>query len=354
MLTNRYIPPPNFQFPGRPDKRGAQRRLQSSWLQRYSWLEYSAQADGGFCLLCMLFGVGREGVDLGVLVSRPLTNFKKALEELKEHDTKCTHCEAVTKADHFMKVMQGHQEPVHHQINTALAERATANRQRLVPIVKTVLFCGRQNISLRGHLDSDKQTKANPSVNHGNFRALLKFRVDAGEYNHMGTAPGNATYTSATIQNELIEIIGDLIREQILDRVRESKFYPVIADEVTDSANKEQLSLVLRYLNPETGEIAEDLVEFTECDMGITGQAVANYILHLLQKFNLDPTLLRGPRYDGAGNMAGKTRGAAAIITAQYPLALYVHCASHQLNLAVIKSAEVTSEEHDGDQQEAA
>ena len=159
MLTNRYIPPPNFQFPGRPDKHGSQRCFQSSWLQRYSWLEYSVQADGGFCLPCILFGVGREGIDLGVLVSRPLTNFKKALEELKAHDTKCTHCEAVTKADHFMKVMQGQQEPVHQQIDTALAERVAANRQRLVPIVKTVLFCGRQNIALRGHLDSDKQTK---------------------------------------------------------------------------------------------------------------------------------------------------------------------------------------------------
>ncbi len=119
--------------------------------------------------------------------------------------------------------------------------------------------------------------------------------------------------------------------------------YSMIADEVTDSANKERLSLVLCYLNPESGEIAEDLLEFFESDMGITGEAVAGYILHLLQKFNLDPTLLRGQGYNGAGNMAGKTRGAAAITTAQYPLTLYVHHAYHQLNLAVIKSTEVTS-----------
>ncbi len=77
--------------------------------------------------------------------------------------------------------------------------------------------------------------------------------------------------------------------------------------------------------------------------MGITGQAVAENILHLLQKFNLDPRLLHWQGYDGAGNMAVKTWGAAAIITAQYPLALYVHCASHQLNLVVVRSAEVTS-----------
>ncbi len=34
----------------------------------------------------------------------------------------------------------------------------------------------------------------------------------------------------------------------------------------------------------------------------------------------LDPNKLRGQAYDGAGNMADKTKGAAAIITSQFPL----------------------------------
>ena len=41
--------------------------------------------------------------------------------------------------------------------------------------------------------------------------------------------------------------------------------------------------------------------------------------------------------------MAGSVRGTAALITAQYPLAMYLHCASHCLNLAVVKSLQVTS-----------
>ena len=41
--------------------------------------------------------------------------------------------------------------------------------------------------------------------------------------------------------------------------------------------------------------------------------------------------------------MAGSVRGTAALIKAQYPLALYLHCASHCLNLAVVKSLQVTS-----------
>ena len=44
---------------------------------------------------------------------------------------------------------------------------------------------------------------------------------------------------------------------------------------------------------------------------------------------------MRGQAYDGAGSMAGKTNGAAA---REYPLVLYLHCASHCLNLAVVKS----------------
>ena len=41
--------------------------------------------------------------------------------------------------------------------------------------------------------------------------------------------------------------------------------------------------------------------------------------------------------------MAGSVNGTAALIAAQYPLALYIHCASHCLNLAVVKSLQVTS-----------
>jgi hypothetical protein len=84
-------------------------------------------------------------------------------------------------------------------------------------------------------------------------------------------------------------------------------------------------------------------VTFLECDCGITGQALADMMISFLKTQGLDPTKLCGQAYDGAGNMSGKTNGDAAIITSQYPLALYVHCASHCLNLAVVKSLEETS-----------
>ena len=116
-----------------------------------------------------------------------------------------------------------------------------------------------------------------------------------------------------------------------------------MADEVTDSSNKEQLSLVIRYVDPDDCGIPKDLVDFIECDIGITGSALAEKIIGFLQNHGVDITKLRGQAYDGAGNMAGWTRGAASLITAQYPLALYLHCASQCLNLAVVKSLEETN-----------
>ena len=53
---------------------------------------------------------------------------------------------------------------------------------------------------------------------------------------------------------------------------------------------------------------------------------------------HLDPSKMCGLAYDGTSNMSGKTNGAAARISSQYHLALYTHCISHYLNLAVVAS----------------
>ena len=160
---------------------------------------------------------------------------------------------------------------------------------------------------------------------------------------HLATGSRNATYTSSGIQNEITEVLGSQIRQKIIDKVKASQWFTVIADEVTDCSNKEQLSLVLRYVDTDTVLIREDVVGFLECNTGITGQCLADKLMGCLQAYDLDLTKLRGQAYDRAGNVAGTVKGAAAIISRQYPLALYLHCASHCLNLAVVKSLQITS-----------
>ena len=95
--------------------------------------------------------------------------------------------------------------------------------------------------------------------------ALLKFRAEAGDdvlAVHLNEATDRAKYTSATIQNELISIIGGQLRQSIVGQIpNNAPFYSILADEVTDVANKEQFSLAVRFVDID-GTIHEEFLGF--------------------------------------------------------------------------------------------
>ena len=65
---------------------------------------------------------------------------------------------------------------------------------------------------------------------------------------HFAESHKNATYPSKTTQNELITIIGEQILHTIVNRLSTTGgFFSVIAYEVQDCSNLEQLALVVRY-----------------------------------------------------------------------------------------------------------
>lgn len=188
--------------------------------------------------------------ELGVLVTKPLTNFKKATEKLDEHfHGKQFHKTAMEAAMVFIKIQRGKSLSIDKQLVRQRRECVARNRLILRSIVETIILCGRQGVALRGHRDDSTHVELDPLSNHGNFLALLQFRVLAGDKvleEHLQRALGNALYTSKTIQNEMINICGNLIRQKLLKSVHDGHFFSVIADEATDASNKEQLSLTIR------------------------------------------------------------------------------------------------------------
>ena len=56
--------------------------------------------------------------------------------------------------------------------------------------------------------------------------------------------------------------------------------------------------------------------------------------------------LCRGQGYDGAANMSGHLSGAQAFISNKYPLAKYVHCVAHSLNLVLTDSSKIPDIKH--------
>ena len=220
------------------------------------------------------------------------------------------------------------------------------NRKKLVPIVDTIKLCGRLGLPLRGHRDDSKYHPEVGSYSQGgvgNFVELLNFRVRGGDtllQEHLKNCPKNASYISKTTQNDLIKSCGQVITDKIVDEVKRNKFFTIIADEAADSSNKEQMSLVLRFVD-DNRNIREDFVRFLHCKWGLCGADLAKLILNALTDLSLNINDCRGQGYDGAGAVAGHINGLSAHILRLNRKAIYTHCYSHRLNLAICDSCSV-------------
>ncbi|XP_063219757.1 52 kDa repressor of the inhibitor of the protein kinase-like isoform X1 [Bacillus rossius redtenbacheri] len=147
-------------------------------------------------------------------------------------------------------------------------------------------------------------------------------------------------YTSPTVQNEIITIIGTTLQETIVNRALKANYFTVLADETSDVQRIEQFSLCIRYVDPEVTELREDFLSFVPV-YDVSGAGLANTIKKNLVSLGLDMNRLRGQGYDGASAMKGEFRGVQAIIAEEYPKALYTHCASHCLNLCLNDSSKI-------------
>ena len=295
-LTGVLKPSRHFKFPTKIEF-GKKRSFNYHWLETFPWLSYSPTLDGAFCLPCVLFASDavKSGQKLERLLHKPLDTWTSAMRKFKEHESNSKiHKAATVMASEFKKNMEGKTTSIHHQLDQGMARTIQQNREKMSSILKTIIFCGKQNISLRGHRD-DSQCLTIDDNNPGNFQKLLEFRIDSGDKileTHLSTAPRNATYRSKTIQNELISCCGDYITSKIVVNIKEAGFFSIMADEATDSSNVEQLVLVIRYCQ-ESVEIQEDFIGFLACTSGITGESIAKAIIDRVNSLGLDMSLCR-------------------------------------------------------------
>ena len=148
---------------------------------------------------CVLFAydipIGKNGQQLDRLLNKPLDTWTSAARKLKEHENNSKiHKAATVTASDFKKNMEKQTTSVHHQLDQSMRRTVEQNRLKLTSILKTVIFCDKQNIALCGHRDDSQHLTGDK--NPGNFQKLLEFRIDAGDAvleNHFSTAPKNAT-----------------------------------------------------------------------------------------------------------------------------------------------------------------
>ena len=295
-----------------------------------------------FCKFCVLFapqtGVGRNNQRPGRLVVTKYDKWKNALQAFHEHQLTDYHNDCVKAAENLQKVARGEIPSVDVVLNSQLKQQIVDNRKRILPIIDTVILCGRQGLALRGDGDhGNMQSLEDPLTNDGNFRALLRYRTNGGDehlVNQLLRSGLNATYISPTIQNEVIHACNDLILADVVEKVNAAHCFSVLADETADISGTEQFALCVRYMDCDVGVVREDFLQFVPV-FDVTGKSLATVLNDRLIRFGTDVQYLRGQGYDGAAAMSGRLHGAQSYVRALHPLALYVHCGAHSLNLAI-------------------
>ncbi|KAG8391554.1 hypothetical protein BUALT_Bualt01G0199700 [Buddleja alternifolia] len=148
------------------------------------------------------------------------------------------------------------------------------------------------------------------SHNHGSFIEIIKHTASYNdEVNSivLENAPHNASYTSPPIQKEILSIYAMKIQKFIKDEIGEAK-YCIILDESRDESKREQMAIVLRFVD------------------------IKGFIRESIQN-------IRGQKYDGASNIRGEWNGLQALFLSECPYAYYVHCFAHRLQLILVAAA---------------
>lgn len=364
VIKNPWIPPANYKFPYSEHKKkgkNEKRYLSHKHLNEFEWVVYSDINKGLFCKYCVFFSdhSGNNRQLLQRLVKKPLISFAKIMGndgDLSAHNKIMYHRNAVSSSENFCKIYENPNTSITNRLAVNRAKTVEDNRNRLRPIIRTIIFLGRQNIPLRGN-NEDVNITENIVNNDGNFRQLIKYR---SEYDfvlaeHLKNAKSNATYISKTTQNQIIEACGLEINNIILKRIEEAKYYSIIFEETTDISTVSQLSICLPYVF--NNERHEDFIEFLNVhetafseqnsqeyfEPKITGKIIGQLVLEILKKYNLNPLNCIGIGTDGCSMMISEQIGAVKEIQKVAINAFRCPCFSHALNLTISRASTVRS-----------
>jgi len=187
-----------------------------------------------------------------------------------------------------------------------------------------------QGCAFRGHDESPD------SLNRENFIELIKSWGDCNEEMKkvvLENAPGNAKYTSPKVQKEILNIYINKVRNMIQEEIRNAN-YCILVDEALDEGNKEQMAIVLRFVDGE-GFVRERFFDIVEV-VDTKTLTLQSELCTILARHDLQVQGMRGQGYDGASNMHGARNGLQALFLKDCPYAYYVHCFAHQLQLALV------------------
>jgi hypothetical protein len=148
----------------------------------------------------------------------------------------------------------------------------------------------KQGLATRGYDESAF------SLIHGNFKALVNVMAKGNKSLATFLTRKHANYTSPDIQNEVIGLFADDVRQKILSDMNSCKYFSTILDETSDITHIEQVAFCVRYVK-ETNR------------SWYTSGLVAKTDGEIFETFGLQLNNVVAQCYDGVANMRGEFKG---------------------------------------------
>lgn len=308
---------------GRKSSTTYTRRFHSEVYEKYFWMCGCEIRNALYCFPCLLFGNqdswSRNGIrDLGHLS-----------EYANKHMASKKHMGNVLDLNNVgsINVAAQYSESINRK-----REEVERNRYVLSKIIDCIKFCGEFDLALRGQFETDDSSKS------GIFPGLVNLiaSVDSAVKNDLVTN-SVAQWTSKTVQHELLQCMLEICREKIKEELKMANFVAVMADETIDESEHMQMIIVYRYETQ--GIVYERFWGFSDPD-GQTSSEISRCLLaELDDQFQSTPTKIIAQTFDGVAIMRRLINGIQSKIKEQYPLARYVHCYTHQVNLVMETAA---------------
>lgn len=236
------------------------------------WLVYSKSSTKVFCLYCHLFcrnslsNLANEGYDDWAHISLALQKH----EISKEHQSaKYRWLEATKRL--------GRQTGVDQHLIKQIDDEKKKWRAILERMLAITLFLVENNLAFRGHSDTLN------TPHNGNFLGLVQLlgKFDPIMMEHLRSVSNHETknyYFSKNIQNELIDLLGNEVRDTVIKKIKKAKYFSIILDCTPDISHTEQLSVTLRFFDVDDLCVRECFIKYTPVS-GSSGQGITDLFL---------------------------------------------------------------------------
>ncbi|XP_076308589.1 zinc finger MYM-type protein 1-like [Tachypleus tridentatus] len=167
-------------------------------------------------------------------------------------------------------------------LDMTLGEEKKESRSNMVKIIKNLQFLARQGLALQGHSDEKS-----------NFTQLYHLRAKDNSKMIKWLKKKTNKYVTHDVQNEILEVMA---LQDVESCIRNGRYFSILAVECTDVANKEQLTICIRWIDNNL-EPHEDFIGFYEIPT-IKADTIVLAIKDAIIRMNLTLANCRGQCYN--------------------------------------------------------